>query len=192
MKTSLHKQIHKIQIAKAFLHFFLLTNINVILPSPSIQDASMSCVRLPYTSTCALELFLPRGAAGAADLLMLLSRAVHEALGYTHLQKEEHEEDKCIQIKKGLWGVLMSCWSWLCAVQRFLKYMNKVTLTCWLGSGSCSLMKRHRLLLLKQTQLYNSSNVRGTMSLRLLFTAESTYGTSNTLTFQPFFEMLKS
>lgn len=68
----------------------------------TFQDASMSCVCLPYASTCALELFLPRGVAGAADLLMLLSRAVHEALGYIHLQKEEHEEDKCIQIKKGL------------------------------------------------------------------------------------------
>lgn len=62
----------------------------------------MSCVCLPYASTCTLELFLPRGTAGAADLLMLLSRAVHEALGYTHLQKEAAEEDKRIQVKTGL------------------------------------------------------------------------------------------
>ncbi|KAM7409249.1 hypothetical protein PAMA_000958 [Pampus argenteus] len=52
------------------------------------QDAGMSNVRLPHTSTCTLELFLPRGVTGAADLLLLLSRAVHEALGFTRLQTE--------------------------------------------------------------------------------------------------------
>lgn len=58
----------------------------------------MSGVRLPYTSTCSLELFLPRGAAGAADLLMLLSRAMHEALGFTCLQTEEDGEDSCMEV----------------------------------------------------------------------------------------------
>ncbi|XP_034439600.1 uncharacterized protein LOC117760586 [Hippoglossus hippoglossus] len=43
---------------------------------------------LPHASTCALELFLPRAVAGAVDLLALLSRAVHEALGFTHLQRD--------------------------------------------------------------------------------------------------------
>lgn len=58
----------------------------------------MSGVRLPYASTCALELFLPRGVAGAADLLTLLSRAVHEALGFTHFQTEGVREDSCIEV----------------------------------------------------------------------------------------------
>nr|XP_020442851.1 uncharacterized protein LOC109952225 isoform X2 [Monopterus albus] len=52
------------------------------------QDASMSSVRLPHASTCTLELFLPRGATRATDLLALLSRAVHEALGFAYLQAE--------------------------------------------------------------------------------------------------------
>lgn len=43
----------------------------------------MSYVRLPYTSTDTLELFLPRGVAGAVDLLVLLSRAVNDAQGFT-------------------------------------------------------------------------------------------------------------
>ncbi|XP_067369118.1 uncharacterized protein [Channa argus] len=47
------------------------------------QDASKTSVRLPYTSTCALELFLPRGVPRVSDLVALLSRAVHEALGFT-------------------------------------------------------------------------------------------------------------
>ncbi|XP_035509464.1 uncharacterized protein LOC118321997 [Morone saxatilis] len=62
------------------------------------QDASMSGVRLPYVSTCALELFLPRGAAGAADLLMLLSRAMHEAQGFTRFQTERDGEDGSVAV----------------------------------------------------------------------------------------------
>ncbi|XP_045906489.1 uncharacterized protein LOC123971612 isoform X1 [Micropterus dolomieu] len=62
------------------------------------QDASMSGVRLPYASTCALELFLPRGVAGAADLLTLLSRSLREALGFTHFQTEGVREDSCIEV----------------------------------------------------------------------------------------------
>nr|XP_046247374.1 uncharacterized protein LOC124060441 isoform X2 [Scatophagus argus] len=63
------------------------------------QDVNMSGVRLPFASTCALELFLPRGAAGAADLLMLLSRAVREASGFTCLQTEGDVGDSCIQVR---------------------------------------------------------------------------------------------
>ncbi|KAE8293922.1 hypothetical protein D5F01_LYC06863 [Larimichthys crocea] len=55
------------------------------------QDASTSGVRLPYASTCALELFLQRGVARAADLLALLSRAVRESLCFTQF----HGEDGC-------------------------------------------------------------------------------------------------
>uniref|UniRef100_A0A8P4GUY1 HECT domain-containing protein n=2 Tax=Dicentrarchus labrax TaxID=13489 RepID=A0A8P4GUY1_DICLA len=62
------------------------------------QDASMSGVRLPYVSTCALELFLPRGAAAAADLLMLLSRAMREALGFTRFQTERDGEDGSVAV----------------------------------------------------------------------------------------------
>ncbi|XP_029285775.1 uncharacterized protein LOC115007178 isoform X2 [Cottoperca gobio] len=62
------------------------------------QDASMSGVRLPHASTCALELFLPRGAAGAADLRVLLSRAMHEALGFTRFQTEGDGEGSCIEV----------------------------------------------------------------------------------------------
>ncbi len=61
----------------------------------------MSGVRLPCASTCALELFLPSGAAGAADLLVLLSRAVHEALGFTRFQTEGDGEDSCIEVMTG-------------------------------------------------------------------------------------------
>lgn len=46
-----------------------------------VQDESEPRRRLPYTSARPLELFLPRGVVAAADLLMLLSRAVHEAQG---------------------------------------------------------------------------------------------------------------
>ncbi|XP_068581224.1 uncharacterized protein [Cebidichthys violaceus] len=42
------------------------------------QDVSTSGARRPHASTCALELCLPRGAAGAAELSALLSRAVRE------------------------------------------------------------------------------------------------------------------
>ncbi|XP_034387200.1 G2/M phase-specific E3 ubiquitin-protein ligase-like [Cyclopterus lumpus] len=52
------------------------------------QDPSISGERLPHSSTCTLELFLPRGAAGAADLLALLSRALREALGFTCFHPE--------------------------------------------------------------------------------------------------------
>ncbi|XP_042370041.1 G2/M phase-specific E3 ubiquitin-protein ligase-like [Plectropomus leopardus] len=60
------------------------------------QDTSTSCVRLPHASTCTLELFLPRGAAGATDLSALLSRSVHEALGFTRYQSQGDGEDSCI------------------------------------------------------------------------------------------------
>lgn len=66
------------------------------------QDASMSGVRLPHASTCALELFLPRGATGAADLSVLLSRAVHEARGFTRFQTEGDGEPSCIEVMRSL------------------------------------------------------------------------------------------
>ncbi|KAM3619724.1 uncharacterized protein V6R79_012667 [Siganus canaliculatus] len=47
------------------------------------QDESSSPGRLPYTSPCNLELFLPRVTSGPAELLTLLGRAVHEALDCT-------------------------------------------------------------------------------------------------------------
>ncbi|XP_034566721.1 uncharacterized protein LOC117831916 [Notolabrus celidotus] len=53
------------------------------------KDESMSDVHLPYASTCTLELFLPAGVAGAADVLALLSRAVHKASSIS--RKEETE-----------------------------------------------------------------------------------------------------
>lgn len=56
-----------------------------ILPLP-FQDVSESYVHLPYASASAPELFLPRGVAAATDLLMLLSRALCEAQGFTCLQ----------------------------------------------------------------------------------------------------------
>ncbi|XP_074524613.1 uncharacterized protein LOC141789177 [Halichoeres trimaculatus] len=43
------------------------------------QDDSSLSVPQPYASASTLELFLPLGVAGAADVLMLLSRAVSEA-----------------------------------------------------------------------------------------------------------------
>ncbi|XP_031138210.1 uncharacterized protein LOC116038146 [Sander lucioperca] len=66
------------------------------------QDVSMSGVRLPHASTCPLELFLPRGAAGAADLMVLLSRAVHEALGCTCYQTKGDGEGSCIEVMTNL------------------------------------------------------------------------------------------
>ncbi|KAF1385370.1 hypothetical protein PFLUV_G00107050 [Perca fluviatilis] len=66
------------------------------------QDASMSGGCLPHTSTCALELFLPRGVAGAADLMVLLSRAVHEALSCTHYQTKGDGEGSCIEVMTNL------------------------------------------------------------------------------------------
>nr|XP_033478032.1 uncharacterized protein LOC117254121 [Epinephelus lanceolatus] len=66
------------------------------------QDASMPGVRLPHTSTCALELFLPRGVAGAADLSALLSRAIHKALGLTHFQTQGDGEDSCVDVMTNL------------------------------------------------------------------------------------------
>ncbi|XP_047444104.1 uncharacterized protein LOC125009904 [Mugil cephalus] len=62
------------------------------------QDVTTSEVRLPYASTCSLELFLPRGVARAADLLDLLNRAVQEALGFTHFQKDRDGEDGCTEV----------------------------------------------------------------------------------------------
>ncbi|XP_035502496.2 uncharacterized protein LOC118317692 [Scophthalmus maximus] len=60
---------------------------------------------LPHASTCALELFLPRAVAGAADLLALLSRAVHEALGFARLQGEgDGETDICTEPDDKLWN----------------------------------------------------------------------------------------
>lgn len=56
--------------------FFLFC---VTFPELTSQDEGEPRVLLPYTSARPLELFLPRGVAAAADLLMLLSRAVHEA-----------------------------------------------------------------------------------------------------------------
>lgn len=44
------------------------------------QDASMLDVRLPHAASSSLELYLPRGVAGAVDLLALLNRAVHKVL----------------------------------------------------------------------------------------------------------------
>lgn len=60
------------------------------------QDTCMSSVRLPYASSSAFELFLPRGVGGAADLLTLLSRAVHGAQSLIHLQTEGEEGGICI------------------------------------------------------------------------------------------------
>lgn len=58
------------------------------------QDAVLSSVRLPFASTCTLELYLPRAIGGDVELLMLLTRAVHESLGFTRLNKEDL--DACI------------------------------------------------------------------------------------------------
>ncbi|KAK5869539.1 hypothetical protein PBY51_024247 [Eleginops maclovinus] len=52
------------------------------------QDASMSGVCLPHTSTCTLEFFLPRGVSAPADLMEMLSRAMHVALGFKRFQVE--------------------------------------------------------------------------------------------------------
>lgn len=56
----------------------------------------MSSVRLPYITSSALELFLPRGVGGAAELLTLLSRAVHGAQSLTRLQTKGDEGGICI------------------------------------------------------------------------------------------------
>lgn len=47
----------------------------------------MSSVRLPYSSPSALELYLPRGVGGAAELLSLLSKAVLQSRGQTHSER---------------------------------------------------------------------------------------------------------
>ncbi|XP_059197465.1 uncharacterized protein LOC131977994 [Centropristis striata] len=65
------------------------------------QDAGSLAVRLPQASTCALQLFLPRGVASAAELTELLSRAVHESLGFTRLQTQKHAEGCCIEVMTG-------------------------------------------------------------------------------------------
>lgn len=54
---------------------------SVTFPELTSQEESEPRLGLPYSSTRPLELYLPRGVAVAADLLMLLSRAVHEAQG---------------------------------------------------------------------------------------------------------------
>ncbi|XP_018526424.1 uncharacterized protein LOC108879587 [Lates calcarifer] len=69
---------------------------------------------LPHASTCALELFLPRAVVRAKDLLALLSRAVHEAMGFTCLQTEGEGEDICTEMMTSLGagsppGHLVSC-----------------------------------------------------------------------------------
>ncbi|XP_060890958.1 G2/M phase-specific E3 ubiquitin-protein ligase-like [Labrus mixtus] len=56
------------------------------------EEGSMSGVHRPHTSTCALELLLPTGVAGAADVLLLLGRAMLKALGFTCVQEEEEGE----------------------------------------------------------------------------------------------------
>lgn len=40
----------------------------------------MQDLRLPHAASSSLELYLPRGVAGAVDLLALLNRAVHKVL----------------------------------------------------------------------------------------------------------------
>ncbi|XP_028258998.1 uncharacterized protein LOC114434185 [Parambassis ranga] len=62
------------------------------------QDTSTSNVRLPYASTCSLELFLPRGAAAAADLLVLLDTAVHEAQGFARFQTAGEGDDTGVML----------------------------------------------------------------------------------------------
>lgn len=56
------------------------------------QDAALPSVRLPFASSCSLELFLPGSVGGAAELLMLLTRSVQESRGFTRLNKEENSE----------------------------------------------------------------------------------------------------
>ncbi|RVE73637.1 hypothetical protein OJAV_G00033210 [Oryzias javanicus] len=51
-------------------------------------------IRLPHTSLGSLELFLPRGVAGTADLLALLSRALRRSLGFIDLNPEEEEDQE--------------------------------------------------------------------------------------------------
>nr|XP_020510604.1 G2/M phase-specific E3 ubiquitin-protein ligase-like isoform X2 [Labrus bergylta] len=58
------------------------------------EEGSMSGVHRPHASTCALELLLPTGVAGAADVLVLLGRAMLKALGFSRVQEEEEEEEE--------------------------------------------------------------------------------------------------
>ncbi|XP_041862185.1 G2/M phase-specific E3 ubiquitin-protein ligase-like isoform X2 [Melanotaenia boesemani] len=58
------------------------------------QDVNTSDVCLPYASVCSLELFLPRGVTEVVDLLLLLSRALHKALSFTHLTAGDEEENR--------------------------------------------------------------------------------------------------
>lgn len=53
------------------------------------QDESTPYVHQPYASTSTLELFLPPGVAGAAEVLVLLSRAMQETRG---ISREEETE----------------------------------------------------------------------------------------------------
>lgn len=59
-----------------------LCHISLTIPFffPPSQDASMQDLRLPHAASSSLELYLPRGVAGAVDLLALLNRAVHKVL----------------------------------------------------------------------------------------------------------------
>ncbi|KAM4629236.1 G2/M phase-specific E3 ubiquitin-protein ligase-like [Polymixia lowei] len=62
------------------------------------QNVSTSSVRLPHVSTCAMEMFLPRGVASIEELSTLLSRAVHEALGFGHIHTEEDGAADCLRV----------------------------------------------------------------------------------------------
>ncbi|KAM7012595.1 G2/M phase-specific E3 ubiquitin-protein ligase-like [Tautogolabrus adspersus] len=66
------------------------------------QEGSMSGVHLLNASTCALDLLLPTGVAGAANVLVLLSRAMHKAVGFTCVQKEGEGENSCTDVMTGL------------------------------------------------------------------------------------------
>lgn len=56
------------------------------------QDETPMDVHLPHVSMSSLELFLPRGVAEVADLLVLMNRALQKAVGLTHLI-DDHEMD---------------------------------------------------------------------------------------------------
>lgn len=46
------------------------------------QDVGMLSARLPHTSTCAMELYLPRSIACPSALSDLLTRAINASLGF--------------------------------------------------------------------------------------------------------------
>ncbi|XP_041646698.1 uncharacterized protein LOC121511905 isoform X2 [Cheilinus undulatus] len=63
------------------------------------QDGSLSDAYLPRASSSAPELYLPTGVTRPADVLRLLSRAVHEkTLDLGCVQKEGDEEDSCVDV----------------------------------------------------------------------------------------------